>query len=370
MAIDYNDSRFTDLTNEKNNAINESNTTYDNLINESNKYYEDLINQNKDAADKQKELQNEQTKLTIDKIEQEKQKSERDYEKEQKGAYQDYMRQSNVYGSNLQAMGQKGLSGSGWSETIQSGYYNTYQNRYAQARESFNDIVLNYNNNIKEAQLQNSSALAKIYADAQEKQLELALQNFSVIKDLKLSKQNAATALDSEYNNRWRQVESQINSENSLAEQIRQYNESLALQKQQLAQSQAQWEKEFALSQKKLAEEKRQFNLNYSKSSSSGGINKNSSSSSSDTSSSSNSNKFTATKTPMLSKVSDKNVMKWYNSKFKESMSESDLNTAIVEGLNKKYFTSNDVAKIYKSYGFDNQTANSIANELKNKFGF
>lgn len=263
MAIDYNDKRFTDLTNEKNNALNQSNSTYDNLINQSGKYYDDLINQSKDAANKQSEIQNQQTEFAISKIEQEKAKSERDYEKEQKGAYQDYMRQSNAYGSNMQAMGQKGLSGSGWSETIQSGYYNTYQNRYAQARESFNDIVQNYNNNITEAQLQNSSALAKIYADAQKEQLELALQSFSVIKDLTLAKQNTATALDSEYNNRWRQVEAQINQENSLAEQIRQFNETLAQDERKIAESKRQYEQTLAFQKQQAAQEQANWSKEY-----------------------------------------------------------------------------------------------------------
>ncbi len=278
MAIDYNDKRFTDLTNEKNNALNQSNSTYDNLINQSGKYYDDLINQSKDAANKQSEIQNQQTEFTINKIEQEKAKSERDYEKEQKGAYQDYMRQSNAYGSNMQAMGQKGLSGSGWSETIQSGYYNTYQNRYAQARESFNDIVQNYNNNITEAQLQNSSALAKIYADAQKEQLELALQSFSVIKDLTLAKQNTATALDSEYNNRWRQVEAQINQENSLAEQIRQFNESLAQQERELAENRRQYESTLAFQKQQAAQEQanwsKEYNIKYGSGSSGSSITK------------------------------------------------------------------------------------------------
>lgn len=236
MAINYNDSRFTELSNEKNNALNQSNNTYDNLINQSSSYYDNLINQNKENADKQAEIQNQQTEFTVQKIEQQKEKAEKDYTKEQKGAYQDYMKQSNAYGSSNQTMGQQGLSGSGWSETIQSGYYNTYQNRYAQARESYNEIVMNYNNNIKEAELQNNSALAQIYANAQQEQLELALQSFTVIKDLTLAKQNNYQALDNEYNNRWRQIESQINTENALAEQIRQYNASLALQKQQLEQ--------------------------------------------------------------------------------------------------------------------------------------
>ena len=263
MAINYNDSRFTQLEKEEAAAKKQSNSTYDSLISQSGKYYDNLIAQSKDWADKQADIQNQQTEFAVQKIEQQKDQAAKDYTKEQKGAYQDYMKQSNAYGSNMQTAGQKGLGGSGWSETIQAGFYNTYQNRYAQARESYNQIVMNYDNNIKEAQLQNSSALATIYANAQKEQLELALQSFTVIKDLKLAKQDKYLALDSEYNNRWRQVESQINTENALAEEIRQYNATLAeqkrqadldqayrnsqlaLQKQELAQQQAQWQKEF-----------------------------------------------------------------------------------------------------------------------------
>ena len=249
MAINYNDSRFTELEKDKQAALNQSNSTYDKLINDSQGYYDNLINQSKEYADKQAAMQNQQTEFAIDKIEQQKDKAEKDYTKEQKGAYQDYMKQSNAYGSNMQAAGQQGLGGSGWSETIQAGFYNTYQNRYAQARENYNTIVMNYDNNIKEAQLQNSSALLEIYNKAQQEQLELALQNFTVIKDLTLSKQNQYLAIDSEYNNRWRQVESQINTENALAEEIRQYNASLAEQQRQfnaqmaLEREQFNWQK-------------------------------------------------------------------------------------------------------------------------------
>ena len=263
MAINYKDTRFAELEADKKAALNQSNSTYDNLMSQSKSYYDNLIAQSQKNAEQQADIQNQQTEFAINKIEQQKEKAEKDYTKEQKGAYQDYMKQTNAYGSNMQAAGQQGLGGSGWSETIQSGFYNTYQNRYAQARENYNTIVMNYDNNIKEAQLQNSSALLQIYNQAQQEQLELALANFTVIKDLSIAKQNAYVSLDSEYNNRWRQVEQQINTENALAEQIRQYNASLAeqkrqadmdqayrnsqlaLQRQELAQQQSQWEKEF-----------------------------------------------------------------------------------------------------------------------------
>lgn len=286
-SINYNDERFTQVTNDKNAAIKESNSTYDNLIEQSQGYYDKLINQSKEWADKQADIQNQQTEFAIDKIEQQKAQAKKDYTKEQKGAYQDYMKQTNAYGSNMQAAGQQGLGGSGWSETIQSGFYNTYQNRYAQARESYNEITMNYNNNIKEAQLQNSSALATIYANAQAEQLELALQNFTVIKDLSLNKLNTSIALDSEYNDRWRQVESQINTENALAEEIRQYNASLAEQKRQA-------DLDYSYKQAALAEQQRQFNMEYNAKyggSSGGSLSSGSSSKSSSSSSSSSSKK-------------------------------------------------------------------------------
>lgn len=274
-SINYNDSRFTEIEKDKNAAINQSNSTYDNLIKDSGKYYDNLINQSKDWAKEQANIQNQQTEFAIEKIEQQKDQAKKDYTKEQKGAYQDYMKQSNAYGSNMQAVGQQGLGGSGWSETIQAGFYNTYQNRYSQARESYNNIVMNYDNNIKEAQLQNSSALATIYANAQKEQLELALQNFTVIKDLSLAKQNAYLALDSEYNDRWREVESQINTENALAEEIRQYNASLAEQKRQADLDQAYRNSQLALQRQELAQQQAQwqaeFNLSKSKASGSGG---------------------------------------------------------------------------------------------------
>ena len=248
-SINYDDTRFTELEKDKQTAIDNSNATYDELINTSNQHYDNLINQSKEWADKQAEIQNQQTQFTVDKIEQQKQEAEKDYTKEQKGAYQDYMKNINPYGSASRSMVEQGLSNSGASRTEQIGYYNLYQQRYLQARESYNEIIMNYNNNIKEAELQNNSALAQIYADANKEQLELALQQYSVIADLKLNKLNTSMTLDSEYNDRWRQIEAQINTENALAEEIRQYNENLKEEKRQ-----------FDLS---LEEEQRQYNESY-----------------------------------------------------------------------------------------------------------
>ena len=248
-SINYDDTRFTELEKDKQAAIDNSNATYDGLIGESSQHYDNLINQSKEWADKQAEIQNQQTQFTVEKIEQQKQEAEKDYTKEQKGAYQDYMKNINPYGSASRSMVEQGLSSSGASRTEQMGYYNLYQQRYLQARESYNEIIMNYNNNIKEAELQNNSALAEIYANANKEQLELALQQYSVIADLKLNKLNTSLQLDNTYHDRWRDIETQINTENALAEEIRQYNKSLEEEKRQF--------------NAQLEEEKRQYNKSY-----------------------------------------------------------------------------------------------------------
>ena len=348
-SINYNDSRFTELEKDKQSAINKSNSTYDNLINESQGYYDDLINQSKDWANKQAEIQNQQTEFAIEKIEQQKEQANKDYVKEQKGAYQDYMKQSNAYGSNMQKSGEMGLGGSGWSETIQAGFYNTYQNRYAMARESYGEIVMNYNNNIKEAQLQNSSALAQIYAQAQQEQLELALQSFSVIKDLQLNKLNTSIELDSEYNDRWRQIESQINTENALAEEIRQYNASLAEQKRQANMDNAYKQSQLALAQKELAQQQAQwqaeFNAQYGSSGSK--LTSGSSSSSKKSSSSSSSKKSSSSKTSStkLKEGSTNN----YRDKISKNSSSSSKSSGSVKLSNGKTGYSSPITAWSKS---------------------
>ena len=187
MAINYNDSRFTELEKEEQTAKNQSNSTYDSLINESGKYYDNLINQSKDWADKQADIQNQQTEFTVQKIEQQKEQAAKDYTKEQKGAYQDYMKQSNAYGSNMQTAGQQGLGGSGWSETIQAGFYNTYQNRYATARESADRLQQDFNNQITQARLSGNKELAEIALnELQTKMTNIIFRNKD-LKEIRLS---------------------------------------------------------------------------------------------------------------------------------------------------------------------------------------
>lgn len=245
MAVNYNDKRFAQVEADKQTAINNANKTYDNMINQTDAKYNELINATKDYATTQQQIQQENTDFAIEKIEQQKDKAERDYTKEQTGAYVDYQKATDQYGVNAEAMAQNGMSNTGFAETSKINAFTTYQNRYATARESYNQAVLNYDNAIKEAQLANNAQLAEIAFNSLKTQLEYSLQGFQYKNELLQTKLNTQIQLDSEYNNRYQQVLSQINTENALAEQIRQYNASLAFQKQQAAQEQANWEKQY-----------------------------------------------------------------------------------------------------------------------------
>ena len=110
MAVDYNDRRFQQVNTEKQNALNNVNNLYNNMINNSDKYYNDQIKATEDYGTKQQELQQANTDFAIEKINQQKDWLQKDYTKEQKGAYADWQKQSNRYGANAEKEATLGMS--------------------------------------------------------------------------------------------------------------------------------------------------------------------------------------------------------------------------------------------------------------------
>lgn len=230
-TVDYEDERFQDVEVDRKNAISENNSTYNVAIKNSDKYFNNQISETERWGEEQKQLQQDQTDFTIEGINQQKDWAEKDYKKEQSGAYADWQKQSNKYGANAEAMAAQGMSGTGYSESSQVQMYNTYQNRVATARESFIRATTEYDNMIKEAKLQNSAALAQIAHDTLAQKLELSLAGFQYKNTLVLEKARTNREIDQMYHQRWQDVLTQINSENTLAENVRQFNLSYDLEK-------------------------------------------------------------------------------------------------------------------------------------------
>lgn len=312
MAINYNDKRFTKVTNEKNEALTENEKTYDNMIKQSDSFYNKQINASKNYVKQQQKNQQEQTDFTIDTIEQEKEKAKKDYTKEQSGAYVDWQKQSNQYGAEAEKKAAGGFTGSGYSESSQVSMYNTYQNRVATAREVFNNAILNYNNKITEARLKNNAALAEIAYNGLKDQLSLALQGFQYKNTLIIDKANKNREIEQHYYGRWQDVVTQINTENAQAEAKRQFNEQMAFNKQKEANDKKYREEQLAFQKQQAAEqmalERKKFSWQKSQAgSSSGGSSKKSSSKKS---SSNSTIKKSNKKSTSNSKVSKNNIPK------------------------------------------------------------
>lgn len=230
-TVDYEDKRFQTVEAEEKAALKDNKQTYRGMIQDSKSYFDNQISETERWGEEQKQLQQEQTDFTIEGINQQKDWAEKDYKKEQSGAYADWQKQSNKYGANAEAMAAQGMGGTGYSESSQVQMYNTYQNRVATARESFVRATAEYDNMIKEAKLQNSAALAQIAHDTLAKKLELSLSAFQYKNTLVLEEARTKREIEQMYHQRWQDVLNQINTENTLAENVRQYDLSYELEK-------------------------------------------------------------------------------------------------------------------------------------------
>lgn len=154
----------------------------------------------------QKDLQQQQTDFAIDKIEKQREQTEKDYTKEQQAAYGDYKRQTDPYGVNAEQMAALGLSRSGYSESSKVAMYTAYQNRVAAARASFEQAKETFDNAIREAKLTNDINLAKIAQEVLEKKLALSMESVVYLGNLELEKAAKASAIEQTYYDREQEI--------------------------------------------------------------------------------------------------------------------------------------------------------------------
>lgn len=227
--VNYNDKRLTDVEAEKKAALNEVDVQYGNMYSDATKYYDNAINKygvqdengnwNKGSmAAIQTDLANKKTEQEIKEIEQQKDWAEKDYIKEQRGAYVDFQKQSDPYGVDAEKRAEAGLSGAaGYLATIQERNYNTYQNRVAVAREAFVRAIQGYDNLITDAKLQNSSVLAEIALNTLEQTTTLALQGLQYKNTLLQEQAAKKLQLKQFYSTEYQNVLTQLNREKEFA---------------------------------------------------------------------------------------------------------------------------------------------------------
>lgn len=255
FTIDENDPRLTDIETERAGEITDVENTYNGMINDVDSYTNAQIEATKNYAETTAKNQQEQTDFAIDQINQQKEQAGKDYTKEQSGAYVDWQKQSSEHGVNAEKMAMNGMSNSGYSESSQVSTYNTYQNRVATARESYNKAVLNYDNSITQARLANNAALAEIAYNALSKQLELSLAGFQYKNTLMSEMVNQKNTVNARYDNKWASVYSAIQNELEMQQADEQFYASLAHDtaereaSQSWQEAQAQIDREFTASE-------------------------------------------------------------------------------------------------------------------------
>lgn len=228
-----NDKRLKEIQKQQKADIKESNKLYNGMINEGKSYFQAQQDATEQWGQTQEQLQQQQTDFTIETIEQQKNQALQNLQKEQRAAYSDYQKQADPYGARAEELAAAGLSHSGFSESSLVQMYNQYQQRVATAKQDYNQAVLSFDNSIKEAQLQNSSALALLSYQTFQQSLALSLQRLQYGNDLLLQKAEAKRGIKDNYYARYQNTVNQINEEKALAESIRQYNESLKEEKRQ-----------------------------------------------------------------------------------------------------------------------------------------
>lgn len=247
----YDDERFKQVEEEKQQQLNNINQTYNDLLQERN----NLTNQQNELINQWQTTQNENLDKRLayqqDLINQQKQDAEKAYQKEAKSAYTDYRKENDQYGVSREQQVASGLGNTGYSESSRVNMYNTYQNRLSNAKQSMDTAYREFDNAIREAQLQNDVTKAENALTALQQKLNISLEAFNYKSttqgDLLTRQQN----INDSYYNRYQNVLNQINYEKQQEEAIRQYNENMAYQRERAAVADAQWQKEYDLSRSK-----------------------------------------------------------------------------------------------------------------------
>lgn len=249
--------RYSKLAAEKQAALDKSNQTYQELLDQNDVYSQSVDKYLNDYQTTQNDIYDKQLAYQTELQNQNKQKAEKEFQKEaqaSKNAYYDFI---NPYGVQAEIQAKNGLAGSGYSETAKSQAWTTQQNRTAQARASMNEAKLQFDNAIKEAQLNNDTQKAQLALQILEQKQNEMLRSLNYTSETKQNQLSNYQNLDSDYNNRYNTLYSQIADEKAKAEAIRQYEQNFLEQQRQynesLAQAQRQWEAE-------QAEKQRQYN--------------------------------------------------------------------------------------------------------------
>ena len=214
--------------------------------------------------EKQADLNNQQTQLTVDELSRQKDKIDTDTTKTTRGLYTDYQKQANQYGVNAERQASAGLANSGYSETSQINLYNSYQKNVTETLNNARQLKADFDFQIAQARKQGNITQAQTALQLLQQQMQLLTQEYEMRNNRRqfLYQQDRDKIAD----NQW--LEQFNYQKNRDAVSDSQWQQQFDYQKQLDAVSDSQWERQFALSKKASASSSKRSSRSTSKSSS------------------------------------------------------------------------------------------------------
>lgn len=245
------DERLVNIEKQKQEALNQSKNVYQGLMNDN----QNLYNQQQNYANQQEQIQNnmldQKWNLTKQQIEKQKNDANQNFQDERKRARNEYTSFINPYGVNAEHQASQGLLNSGYSETTKLGGFNAYQNRLANANKVMQDAITEYDLSMNEARTNYDVQKAQYALEKLKLQLGYSQDFYNNKSNLAQQQLSNNQMLDNNYFNRYQSEYENIQTEKAREEQIRQYNEQFAYQKERDKISDKQWQQQYALSQQK-----------------------------------------------------------------------------------------------------------------------
>lgn len=131
-----------------------------------------------ETINKQNDITDQQTNLSIAQMEREKEKYDRDATKANKGYYAEYKKASNPYGANAENLASQGLSNSGYAETTQTNLYNTYQKSVSETLLNASQLKADVDNQINDAIVQRDITKAQNALELYAQKMQLLTQAY------------------------------------------------------------------------------------------------------------------------------------------------------------------------------------------------
>ena len=207
-------------------------------INKWSQQQNDLLSQQQQL---QQDLVNQQTQKSIDELEYNKSKIDKDTQKQTRGLYTNYQKMANNYGVQAEQQAQMGLNNSGYAETSKINLFNNYQKNVTDTLNNANQLKADFDFQINQARQQGNITMAQNQLALYQQKMQLLTQEYDMRKQAEALAYQQSRDLVSD--NQWQQSFDYQKSRDTVSD--KQWQQSFDYQKSRDAVSDSQWQQSF-----------------------------------------------------------------------------------------------------------------------------